>query len=114
MSVILGYCDPLSVAPGETIRFMVSTEGLKSYRADIVRLICADDSAEGPGYKEEVIETSVSGDHTGAFQPIRPGSLIQVPTNAQLDSMSSFHTGYHMADHPHQGPAGHRHALVRG
>jgi len=90
MSVILGYCDPLSVAPGETIRFMVSTEGLKSYRADIVRLICADDSAEGPGYKEEVIETSVSGDHTGAFQPIRPGSLIQVPTNAQLDSMSSF------------------------
>ena len=34
---IVGYSDPLSVAPGEQIRFMVSTRA-PSFRASLVRL----------------------------------------------------------------------------
>src|SRR5215831_2666788 len=35
---ILGYPDRFSVAPGETVRFMVSCDGLNTYRADIDQL----------------------------------------------------------------------------
>jgi hypothetical protein len=36
---IIGYCDPLSAAPGEQVRFFVSCKpGISSVRADLVRL----------------------------------------------------------------------------
>ena len=90
MSTIVGYCDPLSVAPGDSIRFMVSSEDVSSYRADIVRLICADDSVYGPGYKEELIETSVSGLHPGRMQSLQVGSCVVVPSAPPLDRLRSF------------------------
>ena len=38
-----GYCDRLSVRPGESVRFHVGArEGEVPYRADVVRLRCAD------------------------------------------------------------------------
>ena len=48
---IVGYADHLRVQPGETIRFMVSSE-VPRYRADIVRLIHGDANPAGPGIKE--------------------------------------------------------------
>ena len=36
---IRGYCDPLSAAPGEAIRFFVSCDDPGEYRAEIVRLL---------------------------------------------------------------------------
>ena len=39
---IIGYPDRVSAAPGEEIRFMVSRDGVASYRADIVRLVSGD------------------------------------------------------------------------
>ena len=39
MTTILAYCDPISAAPGDAVRFMVSCEGAADYRAEIVRLI---------------------------------------------------------------------------
>src|SRR5262249_49642029 len=39
---IVGYADRFSVMPGESIRFMVSCDGISTYRADIVRLIHGD------------------------------------------------------------------------
>ena len=45
---IVGYADRLSVQPGETIRFMVSSEE-PEYRADIVRLIHGDAQPERAG-----------------------------------------------------------------
>ena len=35
MTSILGYCDPLSVASGETVRFMVSCHGADAYEAEV-------------------------------------------------------------------------------
>ena len=52
---IAGYADRLSVQPGETIEFMVSSQ-LPRYEAAIVRLIHGDPNPRGPGIKEEIIE----------------------------------------------------------
>ena len=64
---IAGYSDEISVAPGERIRFMVSCEpGVDRYQADIVRLISGDRQPDGPGYRDELLPTSVSGEYPGA------------------------------------------------
>ena len=73
MPRVLGYADPLSVAPGEAIRFMVGTlDGPRRYRAEVVRLVCGD---TGPGALTTVrLPTSIEGEHEGVPQPIDAGS----------------------------------------
>ena len=46
MLKLVGYSDRLSVAPGETVKFMVSAEDVPEYRASIVRLIHGDANPE--------------------------------------------------------------------
>src|SRR5688572_3101476 len=75
---LLGYADRMSVAPGESIRFMVSSE-FPSYDAMVVRLIHGDNNPDGPGYKEEEIQTSVTGTYRGSRQATYTGSYIAVP-----------------------------------
>jgi N,N-dimethylformamidase len=75
---IHGYSDQISVQPGERIKFMVSVEGASRYHAEIVRLINGDRDPAGPGPKEEVIATAVTGDYPGRVQPIYSGSHIVV------------------------------------
>ena len=91
MISILGYSDRMSVAPGESIRFMVSCEdGAASYEARIVRLLCTDDHPEGPGRRERDVETPVTGTHAGRQQAIHLGSCVVVPESAALDRLDSF------------------------
>ena len=89
---IAGYSDEISVAPGERIRFMVSCEpGVDRYRADIVRLISGDRQPDGPGYRDELLPTSVSGEYPGRTQETYCGSYAVVPNGpafASLDSLS--------------------------
>ena len=86
---VVGYADRLSVAPGETIRFMVSSQ-LPTYRAEIVRLIHGDANPNGPGIKEELIETAANGDYPGRRQDLRLGSYVTVPDAAPLRLGGSF------------------------
>ena len=86
---IVGYADRLSVQPGETIRFMVSSE-LPSYRADIVRLIHGDANPNGPGFKETLIQTPASGDYPGRRQELPFGSYVLVPDAPALRLDGSF------------------------
>ena len=86
---IVGYADRLSVQPGETIRFMVSSEE-PEYRADIVRLIHGDANPNGPGFKETPIETPVSGDYAGRRQELPFGSYVVVPDSPALRLGGSF------------------------
>jgi N,N-dimethylformamidase len=86
---IVGYTDRLSVAPGETVRFMVSCEASR-YRADIVRLVHGDTNPEGPGFKEELVETSANGEYPGRRQAIYSGSYAVVPDSPQLRLTGSF------------------------
>ena len=86
---IVGYTDRLSVQPGETIRFMVSSE-LPRYRADIVRLIHGDANPNGPGFKEAEIDTPVSSEYDGRRQELPFGSYVLVPDNPVLRLRGSF------------------------
>ena len=89
MLTITGYSDRLSVRPGETIRFMVNCEH-PTYRADIVRLICADDSPAGPGFKERPVRTPVSRRHKGRRQVIHAGSHALVESRPLLETLECF------------------------
>jgi N,N-dimethylformamidase len=86
---VVGYADRFSVAPGETIRFMVSCE-LPTYRADIVRLIHGDPNPRGPGFKEELVASAVEGEYPGRFQEIYTGSYVRVTDNPVLRLRGSF------------------------
>ena len=86
---ITGYSDRFSVRPGEAINFHVHSENEESYQADIVRLIHGDTNPDGPGFKEELIHTSVSEMYPGKNQPIHAGSYILVP-HCNLFNVSSF------------------------
>jgi N,N-dimethylformamidase beta subunit-like, C-terminal len=87
---IIGYADQLSVAPGETIAFKASAEGMETYHADIVRLISGDLHPDGRGLIERVVETSVSGDYPAREQPIHAGSYAAIEDDGPLTSSSSF------------------------
>ena len=58
---ITGYCDPLSAAPGDTVRFMVSCENEAPYDASVVRVVCGDDSDGGLGLIEEPVASAIDG-----------------------------------------------------
>ncbi len=71
---IHGYSDRISVAPDESIQFMVSAEGAQAYRADLVRLINGDTNPAGPGFKEEVVDVPLNAEYPARHQPIHAGS----------------------------------------
>ena len=87
--VITGYADQMTVQPGETIRFMVSSTG-PEYSAEIVRLIHSDPNPLGPGIKEEQVPSPVNGTYAGKFQPLPNGSYVTVPDDPRLRPSSSF------------------------
>jgi N,N-dimethylformamidase len=86
---IVGYADRLSVQQGEMVRFMVSCQQPR-YRADIVRLIHGDENPNGPGFKEELIESSVNGEYPGREQLLHKGSYVIVPDSPSLRQVGSF------------------------
>ena len=55
---LIGYSDLLSVEAGQTLQFMVSSEN-PSYDAQLVRLIHGDRTSDGPGFKEQHLESAV-------------------------------------------------------
>jgi N,N-dimethylformamidase len=86
---LLGYADRFSVAPGETIRFMVSAQAPR-YRASLVRLFQGDESPNGPGYREVSVASSFDGEHSGRPQQPPSGSYVRVPSSPLLDLADGF------------------------
>ena len=80
---IVGYSDPLTVRPGESIRFMVSTSH-REFRASIVRLIHGDTNPLGPGFVEREVDATVNGVYPGREQLILPGSHVEIPDHPAL------------------------------
>ena len=75
---LTGYTDPMSLAPGEALRVMVSTEAA-SYEARVVRLRHGDESPEGPGFREEEVAGLEPVERPGRRQAIAIGSYATVP-----------------------------------
>ena len=89
MLKMTAYSNQICVAPGDTIKFMVNCE-LDSYETDIVHIRCGDTNPEGPGVREEVIDTPVTGRYRGRPQRIHAGSFGVVPNAPALDGLESF------------------------
>jgi N,N-dimethylformamidase len=78
MPYITGYADPLSVKPGETIRFMLSAEGANTAEAAIVRLVHGDEHPEGPGFVEQEVATDIVREVALEHQPTQVGSFLEI------------------------------------
>ena len=78
---IVGYSDPLSVAPGDSIRFMVSTRA-PSFAAALVRLA----GAGGP----DEIPSDLDGAYAGRAQELRLGSYVVVEDTPPLEAGTGF------------------------
>jgi N,N-dimethylformamidase len=76
---LLGYTSEISLQPGQTTTFHVSSEEEGSYKLEIVHIRCGDDSPEGPGLKETVVETDVNGDYPAHYQWTQVGSFVELP-----------------------------------
>ncbi len=86
---IVGYSDVWSAAPGERIRFMVSTIHPR-FEASIVRLFHGDPAPGGPGRKLRPLETAVDGEYPGREQPYPLGSYGIVEDVSPVDGPFSF------------------------
>ena len=84
MLKILGYPDRYSVAPGETIKFMVSLEEGDGFDAQLVRVICGDCNPAGPGLKFRPVDCAGNGSHKGGKQTIDAGSYMAAPSMPPL------------------------------
>lgn len=91
MLKIVGYTDRPSVRPGESLAFKVSCEGgAAEYEAEIIRLICGDDSPQGPGFKSQPVEASVNGRYPGRKQRINIGSFGYVAEGVPVPDGAGF------------------------
>ena len=91
MLALTGYADKVSVAPGETIRFMVSSEQSQAYKARLVRVICGDSNPQGPGLKFRPVPSSLDGEYQGQKQTINAGSYMvaeNLPALGLVDGIS--------------------------
>ena len=75
---LLAYTDKLSVKPGDLVQVKVSSPQAGKYRARLVRVICGDDSAEGPGFKAEPVNGVAESEHPARFQPVPLGSYAAI------------------------------------
>jgi N,N-dimethylformamidase len=87
---ITGYSDRIHAKPGDTVNFRVSCERPGTYHAEIVRIICGDDTPAGPGVREEKFKTDLEGEYPGRKQEIHAGSYVKIPHAAALEAMQSF------------------------
>lgn len=90
MLPIAGYADRLSVRPGETVAFKVSSQLEGTYAARLVRIICADANPAGPGLKEEAVAAVIEGSYPARAQPIHLGSYAQIDRPADLSAASAL------------------------
>lgn len=90
MNRVMAYCDRWTLAPGETVRFMVSCLGGDSYDAQIVRLKQPEGGPQATQFAPEPIDAPCNGRHAGRFQAIPIGSFAAVPSHPALSPAGSF------------------------
>ncbi|NJO22221.1 MAG: LamG domain-containing protein [Sphingomonadales bacterium] len=84
MLSLAAYANRLSVRPGETIEFKVSSQSAEPYAARLVRVICADANPAGPGLREEAIRATLEGQHPSRKQAVHLGSYANIENNLDL------------------------------
>jgi N,N-dimethylformamidase len=90
MTTILAYCDPISPAPGDAVRFMVSCAGATEYQAEIVRLINPQAEPEATPFRVEAVNTPASRSYRARRQKLQPGSYAIVEPHPAIESLQSW------------------------
>ena len=83
---ILGYADKFSVKSNEELQIKVSCTNIKSYNANLIKIIQGDTNEKGPGYKEEKIKTDLGGPFKARYQKLPIGSYGYVK-NKKLNAL---------------------------
>lgn len=88
---LVGYTDRLSLRPGETIAFKVSSELAEPYIARLSRSISADANPNGLGIVEQSMDEAFpQKTFESRHQPFFPGSYGVSQKSLQLDQKYSF------------------------
>lgn len=88
---ILGYSNRDSVAPGESIAFMLSCSPCHGpLRTEVVRVFCATDHPDGPGNRLEPVPSAAKGEYPARLQSIHPGSHIVIEPRFPIERAASF------------------------
>ena len=94
---LVGYTDRLDAAPGDTIRFMVSSDHPR-YRSQLVRLIHGDTNPGGPGFKQVVVPSAIDGERDGRASR-HPQRLLRRRSRSTTRSDGRLHVHrVHQAD----------------
>jgi N,N-dimethylformamidase len=90
MPEILAYADKISLRAGDTVKIMASGEAGTRYKAELVRLLCAETGSNGPGLKDPVVPSVAPRELTAERQPVDGGSYVHVPAHSALASLADF------------------------
>ena len=86
MVPLVGYLDRFSARPGERIAVKVSSAHDGPFRADLVRIVCADPNPAGPGMQIEEVAASFAGEYPSRRQNVQIGScgVVELPEPISL------------------------------
>ena len=90
MIPLIGYGHRLSVRPGETIEFKVSSQGPEPFEASLVRVISADPNPAGPGLLEKPVDAAFAGSYPSRVQPVHRGSYGRIEGTGTLGRLDSL------------------------
>jgi N,N-dimethylformamidase len=90
MTALLGYVDPISLAPGQRLRVMVSCIGASRYQAELVRLINPQAGPLATPFRTEPVDHPANRSYSGRRQPIPIGSFGVVEPHPLIDRLESF------------------------
>lgn len=87
--MIEAYANKISVAPGEMLDLMVSTDH-PSYSVSVARQLHGDPNPRGPGHMEERVHWASPGPHPGCVQELRLGSYGVIPAPCAVPASFTF------------------------
>ena len=88
---LVGYSSELTVRPGDSVSFMVSSFDADDYEADLVRVINGDRlSVYKDGFELRPVDATFAGSYRGRPQALNLGSYVHVEDASALDGLESF------------------------
>lgn len=82
LKTITGYCEPLSLRAGESIRLMASSHQPGPAQLDLVRIICGDPTRSGPGFQEREVPSDLPVEVTLDEQPLGSPAHVLILASA--------------------------------
>ncbi len=87
---IIGYANKFSFRNNEEVEIKVSSLNIKTYKANLVKIIQGDTNKEGPGFKEEKIGINFRSNYKARYQKIPIGSYGLVKNNKIFNKIENI------------------------